>query len=755
MDIHKKTLSDAFTHDNTDLFKLTSELKKITLETIQELTEISEIQHQMAAVLAQRFQDNLCAFNKYIPNIYNVFANYKPQRPMEFFCLKNGIPNLIFKDTNDILYRVADPFALSKFQVNNLISRDNISQLKYNHEHDPYGQLHFKYNNAIIEIEESVERDRTISPKDIASIPNCIVLGIGLGYELADLYNQVEIANIIIVEPSLDMFYASLHAFEWAPLLEYLFTNNYGIHIMLGQNTDQFFLDLAKFYDHHGRFLSGTWLGFVHYQTHEVAKIIEQCKKQYSNLHSAMGFFDDHLFGASHCCYALTHHKKFVTKIPLKKEYENVPVFIIGSGPSLDKDLPFIRKNQDKAIIIACGTAIDTLYHAGVKPDFYANTERTPQISQALSIIPDQKFFDDIILFTGDVCHPKTLDLFKHTAIFGKADEPCYPYLTMRLKKMESVQYIQLMNPLVGNMGVSGAIYLGFNKLYLFGLDNGKKIEYDDIHSKHTKLYTDHCLAKGINYRLNKEVPGNFGGKCKTGHYYGLSITNIAFVIEQEKLKRKELVCYNCSDGAFIDYTVPMHSDDLKEYFEHQPVIDKQIFFNYITNEKTAVIDIKENELLKVFSLKNFTSICEKIKAILHNRSETRLGFIKNMETVSEVLNYLKNAQITFFDSGILEGSLQTMFASATRALYHSKDEKICIELENKIMDVIEDFLTECPEIYAHLPDYCLDDHRKYYPDNKVGRDLPHCKATPLPDRQIIIKKDIIDTQQFFVKRYD
>ena len=67
MDIHKKTLSDAFTHDNTDLFKLTSELKKITLETIQELTEISEIQHQMAAVLAQRFQDNLCAFNKYIP----------------------------------------------------------------------------------------------------------------------------------------------------------------------------------------------------------------------------------------------------------------------------------------------------------------------------------------------------------------------------------------------------------------------------------------------------------------------------------------------------------------------------------------------------------------------------------------------------------------------------------------------------------------------------------------------------------------
>ena len=64
----------------------------------------------------------------------------------------------------------------------------------------------------------------------------------------------------------------------------------------------------------------------------------------------------------------------------LDKKYAKLPVFVIGSGPSLDNDIPFIRKNQDKAIVVACGTAIDTLYHAGIKPDFYACTERTPEI---------------------------------------------------------------------------------------------------------------------------------------------------------------------------------------------------------------------------------------------------------------------------------------------------------------------------------------------------------------------------------------
>lgn len=71
--------------------------------------------------------------------------------------------------------------------------------------------------------------------------------GIGLGYSLAYLYERVEVANLIIVEPDLDVFYASLHAFDWQNLLKFLFENKYAINIMLGQTPFQFTQDLSNF----------------------------------------------------------------------------------------------------------------------------------------------------------------------------------------------------------------------------------------------------------------------------------------------------------------------------------------------------------------------------------------------------------------------------------------------------------------------------------------------------------------------------
>lgn len=90
-------------------------------------------------------------------------------------------------------------------------------------------------------------------------------------------------------------------------------------------------------------------------------------------------------------------------------------------------------------------------------------------------MIPDEHFLDDVILLTGDVIHPYTTALFKHTAIFGKIDEPFYKYALATIKETRKVGFVQLMNPLVGNMGVSGALFLGFKNIYMFGLDNGKR----------------------------------------------------------------------------------------------------------------------------------------------------------------------------------------------------------------------------------------------------------------------------------------
>lgn len=729
----------------------------LSIDDIEELKHLKMLQSQMADFLIERFQNNLETFKKYMPDVAKTFETYRPKRTMEFFCAQNGIPNLIFPDTNDILYKTFDPFELCKKQVDFVLNKNNIRQVKYPHEWDPFGQIHFKFQNQAINIEESVERDRTISPKEIGSLPNVVLIGIGLGYQLANLYENIEIANLLIVEPDLDMFYASMHSFDWKNLLEFLFENKYGVHIMLGQTPDQFYLDMESYYATHGRFLASTWLGYLHYSNEKTKLLCELFEKHFNSLFNSLGFFDDHLFGTSHACQAILDKKAWVKRNPpMKKNFENAPVFIIGSGPSLDHDIQFLRKYQDKAIIIACGTAIDTLYHAGIKPDIYACTERTAEIKEALSVIPDPHFYDDIILMAGDVIHPNTTSVFKHTAIFGKLDEPTYFYFTAYLPETRNIQHVQLMNPLVGNMGVSGSIYLGFRNLYLFGLDNGKKIGSTAIHSKYTTLYKNHGTSDtGGNYTTDLVVPGNFGGQCGCGFYFNMSRRNIGFVIQMEKLNHPSLTCHNCSDGAVIDNTTPIHSEDLEEEFSKRANLNKETFFKFMTEEKTTVLNYSHDQIKEIFSNDFFKETCEKIKKLIESRPDTRLGVVQLFESISEICAFLRENPATYYYGNCLQGTLQSLFITGTRVLYHQRDEKMCIELANKVLDLIVDFLNEAPTLFDKLPDYVMSKHRDFYPDGKVGQSFPDCPAPNLPPPFKLIHKEYDDPQKVFEKRYE
>lgn len=741
---------------DTNLDNIARDLESLNLDDKEKIKELTKKQQIMSDHLLDQFAINMEAFEKYMPDIAKTFKNYKPEKTMEFFCTDNGIPNLIFIESNDILYKTFDPFELCKKQINNIIENNIITQTRYGIEKDPYGQLHFKYLKSAVEIESSLKRDYTLTAKKIGSIPNCVLLGVGLGYEIAYLYEQVEVANLILVEPDLDMFYASLYAFDWANLLKYLAENKLGIHLMLGQTPEKFYQDMTKFYDIHGRFLTGTWLGIVHYSNKKVKEIAEVIIKDYESMHAAMGFFDDHLFGTSHAIANVLTGKSFVLKEPLVPEdMAQTPVFIIGSGPSLDNDIDFIKKNQDKALIVACGTALDTLYHAGIKPDIYACTERTPEISESLDMIPDKDFINDMILLTGDVVHPKTTARFKHTAIFGKIDEPFIKYVAALNENFRKVRTVQLMNPLVGNMGVSGMLYLGFKNLYLFGLDNGKKIgtEYD-LHSKYTATYKEHGnqTSRGV-YKLTNIVPANFGGQVESNYFYKLSAHNIDFILRIFKNEEKiNVSCINCSDGALIESAKSMHSYELD--FNSKADVDKKEIFNFIVNKKTAPIDVPKEFFEQVFFKNEFNCAVDKICNLLKTKASSRTEAIQIMEQVSEIDYYLRANASTYFIGNSLEGSLQTYFIIGARALYNSPDEKKCLEKFHQIMDVITDFLDETKSIYTHMPNYSLGEHRKYHKGGKVGIDYPSTPATKMP-RIRHLKKKFDDPLKKFVKKYE
>lgn len=54
----------------------------------------------------------------------------------------------------------------------------------------------------------------------------------------------------------------------------------------------------------------------------------------------------------------------------LKGEFQNIPAIICGAGPSLSKDLDYLKTLDNQALIFAGGSAITALSHQGILPHF-------------------------------------------------------------------------------------------------------------------------------------------------------------------------------------------------------------------------------------------------------------------------------------------------------------------------------------------------------------------------------------------------
>ncbi len=734
------------------LFEQLAELSlnpdKLNSDILDRLASLVGLQSKMSDMLISRFPRNIAAFKKYIPDIAKFYEHYRPQKTMEFFCLDNGIPNVIFKNTGKAVYPVENPLLMCQKQVDEVLKLQGVKQGRYNYEHDPFGQIHYRYMNQAVAMAKECQMSGQTA-NELGQLASCIMFGCGLGYQVGYLFEKVDLTNLILVEPDLDLFFASLHTFDWAPLLEFLHENHQGIYFMLGASPDTLFRDLQNYYRRHGKFLSAFVYPFIHYnspQMKPLIKVVEE--KNYLNF-SSMGFFDDHLFGTSHAIASMKAGKKFVRDdVNLPKYIADMPVFIVGSGPSLDNDIAFIKKNQDKALIFACGTALDTLYHAGVQPDFYGVTERHKIAAEASAAIPDKEFVQNCILIAGDVAHPDTVSQFKDTAIFGKPDEPFFWLSHVWLEKAKHVRPIQVMNPLVGNLGVAATCTLGFKRIYLFGIDNGRKLGTEAMHSKYTNTYTA-VSDKGGAYNISNVLPGNFGGQVQANFFYKLSVN----LMEEVLGLSPHTECFNCSDGAAVEGAKPLHSKDLEKKFLKRKDLDKKRVHDFFCNELTMSVPVTDAEIKAALDVDKFNKLVNTVEEMVTKPAADRNEYVKKLESVSEVLHYVEDSKERFF-SMILTGTTQGIFMTAMIALYRLKDEKEAIAKADSIINLSLHILSDAKELYALLPNYVLGDHQQYF-GGKIGRDYEDSKAPAMPAIHKLYKDDYKDPLLKFVKHYD
>jgi hypothetical protein len=663
-------------------------------QELRRLTSQHEQEVAMHAVLPQRFAMNMATFERLMPDIHDYFKDYQPSRPFRFFCNENGEPNLLWLDEQVALYG-QNPYGDARDQVRDVIDNAELNCIDFIAQWFIDGQIHIKYNNDISNLKNKSDLEGLrLSDALDCEIPLALMYGVGLGYQLGYLYEQCRVKHLFAFEPDVDMFYASLFCFDWHALLTYMEQESLSLHLFIGVDEQTLVSDMMEALHRKGAFWSASYFSFFHYHSEKIHRLIEKVEHEFYLLKTGWGFFDDNIYALAHSHHNLTSGTPFLLK-KRANHYSDTPVFVVGNGPSLDGTIEFIRQHQHQAVIIACGTAVSALYKADIKPDIYVAVERTKSSADFLEILNAHDFLKDVTFLSVDVIHPECQRFFRQTGLALKPNEPMYSMLFDACHGELVHDLIEYPNPFVGNTGLNYAALLGFKRAYLFGIDNG----FRDAHKHHSSLslyYNDKKETKMVN-ETHDTFPAraNFGGEVRINHLFGLSIHNMECV-----LRKSEMVCFNCSDGAYIDGARPTPVDTITLT---GPAIDKSQLMQNLMKDNFAPFDLSRIDFDAALDSRFFSEMIEKCRADWRDVEPEYNAVLTVMQRHHDYLLYLLMSTNKRHFYRVLIGSINYFYANIISVMMaHLKaPADVLADKIKAALNILDAFFEDAQVIYA------------------------------------------------------
>ncbi|EPU1979724.1 6-hydroxymethylpterin diphosphokinase MptE-like protein [Escherichia coli] len=652
----------------------------------------------MAVALPLRFEQNMAAFRQFIPHIADMYEAYQPARPFRFFCNENGQPNLAWLD-DDVAVYGKEPYLICETLVTEFMEKGGLSKFSFSQEANPLGFMHVEYLNKLNAYLDDISATEALLGHVPNEVPSALVFGVGLGYHLGYLYERCKIGTLFLFEPDLDLFYASLYCFDWAPLLDYLHQENLGMQILLGQDEETIVKDFSSAIHRRGSFLIANAFIMWGYQNDKIKKLIEKVQQEYYLLVMGWGFFDDNLIALSHTINNIERGVPFLQKDRrLSSQHQRTPVFIVANGPSLDESIAVIERNKDKAVIISCGSAISALHRVGIKPDIHVETERTKIVYDFLVNLEDPEYLRDVLFLSTDVIHPDCATLFNRTALAFKLSEPGVVLYQNYFSSLKPCVALGGVNPLVGNIGISAPVHLGFKQLYLFGLDNGYKHK-GHHHSKLSSYYNDEENAGALGEMMYGDSlwqrEGNFGGTVISNAMFDTSRR----VMEQVLANNDEVRCFNCSDGARIAHTRALPSGEISL---SQPV-DKAALLDEVA-ALCAPIPLSKDDFSSLLDVEFFNIFVDKMmdewRQPFSSRNELNQLMLRNFGYLAQIA-----ATRQQHISQTMVGSMNYVFTLLSSILYSFEGEEETLALMQPAIELWLEFLGKVREMYPRALD--------------------------------------------------
>lgn len=407
--------------------------------------------------------------------------------------------------------------------------------------------LHSKYNAS----DESRKWVSTIQP-DIKSSGCVVLFGMGVGYFLEALLELPEVSQVFVCEPSVEVFKHLISERNVRTML-----SNSKVKMIAVGSEELFMLDVAN---QISTYLSSKNLSIVAAPVYRrmyesifedlTIKIRSTLMDQIANFQTNEKFQN---LWSLNIFRNLPYTIKYPSFQSFKDLWKDRPAIIVGSGPSLQEDIYFLRQLQNKCLIIAAGSSIQALQSNGIHPHLIVSMdgglpnlhvfENTDTSKSPLLFIP-QIYHGILELYEGNMV----------SALFTNDLISQYLWADRHIPEFYNTSTVT-------GTAIQAAEFIGSNKIILMGQD----LSYPD-----QQFYSpgvNHIPDDVKNDIINSEdlwVENVVGGKNRTTQKMMVTLEDLELLVEIESLKGVSFI-NTSKKGAVIKGTEFQTMDELMD----------------------------------------------------------------------------------------------------------------------------------------------------------------------------------------------
>ncbi len=440
----------------------------------------------------------------------------------------------------------------------------------------------------VIEYLQKITDKRKTTMKEVYKF---IFFGVGLGVHLPVVHEKIKSSMYLIVEDNLEIFRLSLFVTDYAELAQ-----KSRLFFSVMEDTASFKTSFESFF--YEAIIRNNYIKYALFYSHYADKI-----KLVQNF----------IVSSSHLTYPhdrlLLKNRRVLKKIAeetpflnLSKRYDDPlfterPIILVAAGPSLQKNIEWLRQNADKATIVAAFMTSVILEKEGIVPDIVVHVdERTDPVLKTIERMkePEKFFSKSIFLLAPSV----DITIFQELADEGRSfffeDRTRYRYEQGHLEGYS-----------VGEISYAISLILGAKEIYLLGLDLALDPETGQTHAKghiSNQIFNKTGSEESVSLEgTTFEIPGNFRDKVSTTPLFLMSIHRLNHFTK--KLKRADQRIFNLCDGARYEDIEPLDPEQALKGVS--PTLDKEhtsrlhTFFDSNSSSRPSMAEAKAMDARK------------------------------------------------------------------------------------------------------------------------------------------------------------